>query len=163
MTRKPRRIAPEVQTLEGRALLSVLGQAPPKGAVELAAQRVLTKLSANLKGRFALGAEQITLTLRRGSTVQRVGAVKGSGVLNLGEGAVTGGTLTFGNKKGQITLDLVGSVPLPAAVQSKVTLNLVIAGGTGVFGSLSGPAVANLTIKATAPTAGTFGGTVKRA
>ena len=114
-------------------------------------------------GRFALGPAQVTLTLRKGSAVQNVGAVKGTGVLRFQAGVIDGGTLTLGNKKGQLTLDLVGAAPLPASAKAKITLNLVVAGGTGVFSSLHGGAVANLTIKAKSLTTGTFSGTVKTA
>jgi hypothetical protein len=165
MTRKPRRVRLDVQALEGRALLSMVGPAPPRsGSVEVAARAkpALTKLNANLSGRFALGPSQVTLMVQPASTVKNLsGTVKGSGILLLDGGSISGGTLQFGNKKGLVTLNLVGTVPLPTSAKAKLTLTFAITGGTGAFANLGGTVVAKLTITARSVTTGTFTGTVK--
>jgi hypothetical protein len=160
MKRKTQAFKPQVLGLECRVVLSSrAGAACPAPIVEVMAKAF--KLNGSLSGKYSLSGSTILLNKASGS-LKTPGQVKGGGSLDLVGTTITGGTMTLQNKKGTLTIEIIGNAAIPTTKKGKLTLSFEILDGTNKFAGQHGHGT--LVVKTTAgknPTAGTFTAIVK--
>jgi hypothetical protein len=90
------------------------------------------------------------------------GQVKGGGELAVSGSVITGGTMTLRNKKGTLTIEIIGNAAIPTTKKGRLALTFEILDGTNKFAGQHGHGT--IVVQTTAgknPRGGTFTANVK--
>jgi hypothetical protein len=151
----------ELQPLEGRMLLSCMSFAKQSQAALVSVEAAAFRAKGTLVGQFRIQGGSVNLSRLNGS-MRSAGALKGSGQLDVTGDSITGGQIALRNtprntKVGSLTLELVGSTPLPTQKNARFNLSFHVVDATGAYSSaLDLMLTAKVKLVAASTTRGTF-------